>query len=168
MAEKKNNKPAEGQQGTNEISNVRELNVIKENVAMEAFKKIEEERDKKQQAEMVELICVSTYNNIKTRSELRARRREDDITKEKLDATKKLFERVCGFECQIDKSGKLIPDEKKPIPADQRLTLNEYKEEKNKLEEDFRKKSSESDAVLNKDLQELRNSYEGRFRYWWD
>jgi hypothetical protein len=168
MAEKnKNNKPAEATQQT-ETVDIRQLNVIKENIAAEAFEEIEKERDKKQKAEMVELICVSTYNNLKTRAELRARRREDDITKNRLEETKGLFERVIGFETVIEKSGKLAPVKDKPIAADQRLTLSEYKEEKSKMEEKFRKEMNESDNTLQKDLQELRNSYEGRFRYWWD
>lgn len=164
---KENKKPAEATQ-QNETIDIRQLNIIKDNVAAEAFEEIEKERDKKQKAEMVELICVSTYNNLKTRAELRARRREDDITKEKLTATKSLFERVIGFETEIAKDGKLSPLKDKPIAADQRLTMTEYKEEKNRLEDEFRKKSSESDKELSKDLTELRNSYEGRFRYWWD
>lgn len=168
MAEKnKNNKPAEATQ-QNETVDIRQLNVIKENIAAEAFEEIEKERDKKQKAEMVEMICVSTYNNLKTRAELRARRREDDITKNRLEETKGLFERVIGFETVIEKSGKLAPVKDKPIAADQRLTLSEYKEEKSKMEEKFRKEMNESDNTLQKDLQELRNSYEGRFRYWWD
>jgi len=168
MAEKKNNKPAEATQQNNETVDIRQLNVIKENIAAEAFEEIEKERDKKQKAEMVELICVSTYNNLKTRAELRARRREDDITKKRLEETKGLFERVIGFETVIDKSGKLLPVKDKPVAADQRLTLNEYKEEKRKMEDKFRKEMQESDSALQKDLQELRDSYEGRFRYWWD
>ena len=151
-----------------EGQDIRQLNVIKQNVAEEAFEQIEKNRDEKQKHELMDAICSSTYNNLRTRAELRQRRREDDITKEKLEATKKLFERVIGMETEITKEGKLKPIKDKPIPEDQRLTLSQYKDEKRKMEDEFRKKSSESDKKLDEELRELRNSYEGQYRPWWD
>lgn len=110
-------------------------------------------------------IGVATYNNVKTRAELRARRREDDITKEKLECTKKLLERLIGFETEIV-NGCLVATKtkcKEPV-----LTPLEYKEERKKLDEEIRKKISESNKILDKDLRELRDSYEGRYEWWWD
>jgi hypothetical protein len=123
-----------------------------------------EEADKKKR-EIKDAIGLATYQNVKTRAELRARRREDDITKEKLDGTKKLLERVIGFETEIV-NGRLVPTKnkcKEPV-----LTPTEYKEEKRKLNEEIEKKISESNKQLRKDLDELRASYEGRYAYWWD
>lgn len=123
-----------------------------------------EEADKKKR-EIKDAIGLATYQNVKTRAELRARRREDDITKEKLDGTKKLLERVIGFETEIV-NGRLVPTNnkcKEPV-----LTPTEYKEEKRKLNEEIEKKISESNKQLRKDLEELRASYEGRYAYWWD
>ena len=166
MAKEKNAAPAA--EATQESVDIRSLNVIKTNVAEEAFEQIEKNRDEKQKRDLMDAICVSTYNNLRTRAELRARRREDDITKEKLEATKKLFERVIGMETEITKDGKLKPIKGKTIDEKERLTLSQYKTEKSKLEEDFRKKTNESDKKLDEEMRELRDSYEGQFRPWWD
>jgi carbonic anhydrase/acetyltransferase-like protein (isoleucine patch superfamily) len=96
--------------------------------------------------------------------QLQQRRREDDITKEKLDATKKLVERVLGVECEI-KDGELIPTKKK-IDAKLVLTPTEHEAETKKMEEDFRKKVSESDKQFEDAMRELRNSYEGEYRHY--
>lgn len=126
---------------------------------------MKKDQDEKKKSKIKSAIGVATYDNVKTRAELRARRREDDITKEKLEGTKKLLERLIGFETEIV-NGRLVPTKtkcKEPI-----LTPVEYQEEKKKLQEEIRKKISESNKLLDKDLRELRDSYEGRYEWWWD
>jgi hypothetical protein len=161
--EKENKKPAEN---AAEPQDFKVNNHVDEESLVEAavadMKK--EEADKKKR-EIKDAIGLATYQNVKTRAELRARRREDDITKEKLDGTKKLLERVIGFETEIV-NGRLVPTKnkcKEPV-----LTPVEYKEEKRKLNEEIEKKISESNKQLRKDLEELRASYEGRYQYWWE
>ena len=122
-------------------------------------------RAEQKKREVKNAIGVATYHNAKTRAELRARRREDDITKEKLEGTKKLLERLIGRETEI-KDGCLVPTKNKC--KEPQLTPTEYKEEKRKLNEEIKKKIQESDKELQKDLQEIRASYEGRYAYWWD
>ena len=141
-------------------------NLVNEQSLVEsAMTNIEKGKNEKKVREIEEAIGLATYTNSKTRAELRARRREDDITKEELDGTKKLLERLIGFECEI-KNGVLVPTKNKcKEPA---LTPVQYKDEKKKLKEEIRKKISESNKELDNDLREIRNSYEGRYAYWWD
>lgn len=160
MAEKtKKDAPAEEQKfETNNLVNEQSL-------VESAMTNIEKGKNEKKVREIEEAIGLATYTNSKTRAELRARRREDDITKEELDGTKKLLERLIGFECEI-KNGVLVPTKNKCKEA--ALTPVQYKDEKRKLKEEIRKKISESNKELDNDLREIRNSYEGRYAYWWD
>ena len=141
-------------------------NLVNEQSLVEsAMTNIEKGKNEKKVREIEAAIGLATYTNSKTRAELRARRREDDITKEELDSTKKLLERLIGFECEI-KNGVLVPTKNKcKEPA---LTPVQYKDETNKLKEEIRKKISESNKELDNDLKEIRSSYEGRYVYWWD
>lgn len=160
MAEKKN------EVKTQEKDDFKAGNLVNEPSLVEAaMADLKKDKDEKKKREIKDAIGMATFVNSKTRAELRARRREDDITKEKLDGTKKLLERLIGFETEI-KDGCLVPTKNKC--KESALTPTEYKDEKKKLEEDIRKKIQESDKELDKDLREIRNSYEGRYQYWWD
>lgn len=141
-------------------------NLVNEPSLVEAaMADMKKDKDEKKKKEIRDAIGMATFDNSRTRAELRARRREDNITKEKLDATKKLLERLIGVETEI-KDGCLVPTKNKcKEPA---LTPVEYKEEKRKLSEEIDKKIRESNKELDKDLREIRNSYEGRYQYWWD
>ncbi len=141
-------------------------NLLGDKAIVDAMAEIDKEKDEKKKNEAKTALGCATYHNAKTRAELRARRREDDITKEKLDGTKKLLERLIGVETEI-KDGCLVPTKTK-IADDQRLTPTEYKEEKRKLADEISKKISESNKQLRKDLEELRHSYEGRYEWWWE
>lgn len=146
---------------------VRDGNMITDVLALDAFKEIEKEKDEKKKRDAKQAICAATYMNMKTRAQLRARRREDDITKEKLTATKDLLERTIGVRCEITEGGRLKPT-KEVVPEDQRLTLSEYREERDKLNQNIVKKMRESDEVLNKDVREIRESLESEYTSWWD
>lgn len=161
MAEKKKEESK-----TQEVNDFKVNNHIDEGSLVEAaMADMKKDRDDEKKRKIRDVIGQATYQNVKTRAELRARRREDDITKEKLDGTKKLLERVIGYECEI-KDGRLVPTKTKcKEPA---LTPVEYKDEKRKLNDEISKKISESNKQLDKDLRELRDSYEGRYCYWWD
>lgn len=164
MAKKEEEKKTQGQgQETNDF---KVSNLVNEPSLVEAaMADLKKDKDDKKKSQIKDAIGMATFVNSKTRAELRARRREDDITKSKLESTKKLLERLIGFETEI-KDGCLVPTKNKCTePA---LTPTEYKEEKKKLDEEIRKKIQESDKELAKDLAEIRNSYEGRYQYWWD
>ena len=164
MAEKKETKtnvPAKENENEFRVNNV----IDESKIVDAAMDEMQKEKDEEKKREVKNAIGVATYHNAKTRAELRARRREDDITKEKLEGTKKLLERLIGRECEI-KDGCLVPTKNKC--KDPQLTPTEYKEEKQKLNEEIKKKIQESSKQLDKDLREIRSSYEGRYAYWWD
>lgn len=159
----KETKPAAAEQQKDEnVPN----NLVNEPALVEAaMANIKKSKDEKKTQEIETAIGMATFDNLKTRAELRARRREDDITKEKLDGTKVLLERLIGFECEI-KDGCLVPTKNKcKEPA---LSPVEYKDAKKELQKEIDKKISESNKQLDKDMREIRNSYEGRYQYWWD
>lgn len=159
----KETKPAAAEQQKDEnVPN----NLVNEPALVEAaMANIKKNKDEKKTQEIENAIGMATFDNLKVRAELRARRREDVITKEKLDGTKVLLERLIGFECEI-KDGCLVPTKNKcKEPA---LSPVEYKDAKKELQKEIDKKISESNKQLDKDLREVRNSYEGRYQYWWD
>ena len=164
MAKKEEEKKAQAQEV--DENDFRTNNLINEPSLVEAaMADLKKDKDEKKKSEIKTAIGEATYYNSKTRAERRARRREDRITGEKLEKSKVLLERLIGFECEIV-NGCLVPTKtkcKEPV-----LTPTEYKEEKRKLEESIRTKMQESDKELSKDLNEIRNGYEGRYRPWWD
>jgi len=162
MAEKTKKETHEVAQGVEGA--IRTGNQVTDTAIENALAEINKEKDEKKKREAKKRICIATYVNRKTLLQLQQRRREDDITKEKLDATKKLVERVLGVECEI-KEGELIPTKKK-IDAKLVLTPTEHEAETKKMEEDFRKKVSESDKQFEDAMRELRNSYEGEYRHY--
>lgn len=162
MAEKTKKEAQEATQGVEGA--IRTGNQVTDTAIENALAEIEKEKDDKKKRAAKKQICIATYVNRKTLLQLQQRRREDDITKEKLDATKKLVERVLGVECEI-KDGELIPTKKK-IDAKLVLTPTEHEAETKKMEEDFRKKCSESDKQFEDAMRELRNSYEGEYRHY--
>lgn len=153
-----------------ELSGIRKSNILGENAIITAMEQIQKEKDEEQARDAKIALCAITYYNAKQREIYNKSRREDHILEEKLEASKKLFERYIGYECTITKEGKLEPDKKKKIADDQRLTAAELQREKDKLNEETRKKISESDKKYSDALRELRDSYEGKYRWYdsWD
>jgi hypothetical protein len=160
--EKEEKKAQEATQGVEGA--IRTGNQITDKAITDALAEIEKEKDDKKKRAAKRQLCIATYVNRKTLLQLQQRRREDDITKEKLDATKKLLERLLGVECEI-KDGECIPTKKK-IDAKEVLTPTEHEAETKKMEEDFKKKVSESDKQYEAAMRELRNSYEGEYRHY--
>ena len=160
--EKEEKKAQEATQGVEGA--IRTGNQVTDTAIENALAEINKEKDDKKKRAAKKQICIATYVNRKTLLQLQQRRREDDITKEKLDATKKLVERVLGVECEI-KDGELIPTKKK-IDAKLVLTPTEHEAETKKMEEEFKKKVSESDKQYEDAMRELRNSYEGEYRHY--
>lgn len=161
MAEKKEEKKTQevGVEGS-----IKTGNQVTDNAIEAALKEINEEKDDKKKREAKKQLCIATYVNRKTLLQLQLRRREDDITKEKLNASKTLLERLLGVECEI-KDGECIPTKKK-IDAKLKLTPLEHEKETKKMEEEFSKKVSESNQKYDDAIRELRNSYEGQYRHY--
>ena len=130
----------------NVLDQIKNGNLMKEANVKAAIDEIEKQKDEKQKNEAMNMICTAKYSNSKALLELRARRREEKNTKEYLAKTKELLDSVL--------SGKITP--------------TEHKKQRDDLREEFRKKNRESDNQLTEEMQELRNSFEGSWQYWWD
>lgn len=130
----------------NVLDQIKNGNLMKEANVKAAIDEIEKKKDEKQKNEAINMICAAKYSNSKALLELRARRREEKNTKEYLTKTKELLDNVLA--------GKITP--------------TEHKKQRDDLREEFRKKNRESDNQLTEEMQELRNSFEGRWQYWWD
>ena len=169
MAKKEEEKKGTTTEVTLEDDGLRKNNILAGNAIDAALEEITKEKNDQQKRSAKVALCAITYYNQKARAELRKRRREDDIQAEKLAKSKEIFERYIGVECEIQKDGKLKPTGKK-VADDKRLTDVEVRQEKDKLNEEIRKKMSESDKQWSKDIAELRSSYEGQYRWYdnWD
>ena len=165
MAEKKDEKKTSVTKESEEttVDAIRTGNQITDDAIGAALAEINKEKDDNKKREAKQL-CIATYVNRKTVLQLQQRRREDKITKEKLDASKSLLERLLGVECEI-KDGECIPTQKK-IDAKMRLTPLQHEAETKKMEEEFSKKVSESNKEFDNAMRELRNSYEGQYRHY--
>lgn len=130
----------------NVMEQIKNGNLLKEANVKAAIEEIEKQKDNKQKNEAIDMICTAKYSNSKALLELRARRREEKNNKEFLTATKNVLDEVLG--------GKITP--------------TDYKKKREDLREEFRKKNRESDNQLREEMQELRESFEGRWQYWWD
>lgn len=130
----------------NVLDQIKNGNLMKETNVKAAIDEIEKRKDEKQKNDAINMICAAKYSNSKALLELRARRREEKNTKEYLTKTKELLDNVLA--------GKITP--------------TEHKKQRDDLREEFRKKNRESDNQLTEEMQELRNSFEGRWQYWWD
>jgi len=160
--EKEEKKGQETPQGVE--SSIKTGNQITDKAIEDALAEINQEKDDKKKRQAKKQLCIATYVNRKTLLQLQQRRREDDITKEKLSASKTLLERLLGVECEI-KDGECVPTKKK-IDAKLVLTPTEHETETKKMEEEFRKKVQDSDKQFDDAMRELRNSYEGEYRHY--
>lgn len=128
------------------MEQIKNGNILAEANVKAAIEEIQKQKDEKQKKEAMDMICRAKYLNNKALLELRARRREEKNNKEYLTETKNILDEVLG--------GKITP--------------TEYKKKCDDLREEFRKKNRESDNQLSEEMQELRESFEGRWQYWWD
>ena len=151
---------------TQEGDDFKKGNLVNETGLVEAaMADLKKDKDEKKVEEIKCAIARATYVNSKVRAQLRARRREDNITKEKLTATKELLEQLIGFETEI-KDGCLEPTKTKcKLPA---ITPSEFDKKLKELNDRIAKKIEESNRQLEEDLKEIRNSYEHRYANWWD
>lgn len=130
----------------NVMEQIKNGNILAEANVKAAIEEIQKQKDEKQKKEAMDMICRAKYLNNKALLELRARRREEKNNKEYLTETKNILDEVLG--------GKITP--------------TEYKKKCDDLREEFRNKNRESDHQLSEEMQELRESFEGRWQYWWD
>lgn len=127
----------------NVMDEVKKENTIKDPNVQAALDKIQKDIDERQQLEVRNMIMCSKYINTKKLIQLRARRREEKITKESLVKSKEILDKVLAGE----------------------ITTTQYKDEWQKAKEEEAKAMREADRELSKELNELRNSYTGEYRY---
>lgn len=130
----------------NVMEQIKSGNMLKESNVQAAIAEIEKQKDEKQKKDAMDMICVAKYNNIKALLELRARRREEKATKAYLSETKKVLDDALA--------GKITP--------------TDYKKKRSEFKETCRKEQRDSNRILDEELIELQNSFEGRYSYWWD
>ena len=147
---KETKKPAEKAEGKlvelteeNVQDEVRNGNLLKDKNVQAALENIQKEEDEHQVQEAQNMIMCAKYTNTKELFQTRARRREAKITKEALAECTEVLNDVLA--------GKLTPIEYR----------NKKREIMKKKEDAFR----ESDKQLRNDLEELRNSFTGRYQY---
>lgn len=145
MAEKtKNNKTQEVVVNEeNVVEQVKAGNLLKDKNVSAALDEIEKEQDEARKREAKDAIMCAKYINTKELINLRARRAEEKITKAALAKSKDLLDQLLG--------GKITPSEYKNLRKDA------TKEKSDAM--------SKADEELVKNMNELRRSYTGQWKY---
>lgn len=143
---------------------LRNANMMTDKAVVAAMEDIEKEKDDEKKQEAKIQICIATYDNRKKVLMKRKRKAEDKLEKYGLEQTHALLERYLGVKCEI-KDGELMPTKNK-IDDKERLTAVEHKRELMKLNKEMREKESVIDEEYRKGVEELRNSYESKYRWY--
>lgn len=146
--EKKDEKKVQEQQldVENVMDVVRKGNLIDEEVIKLGDEKDDAEAKERKIRAYRQAKNQAKYSNLKDLLTLRARRREEKITKEKLTTSKELFDDLCA--------GKITP--------------NEYEEKRKESLKEIQKKFDESNKQLQKEIGELQEQFPGYWCYSWD
>lgn len=145
----------------NVMEQIRKGNLMPTTLHEKVKAEMEEEEEKKKIQLLKNAIGKATLEQRRTLLQLRARRREDKITKEKLTRASELLDKLTGI---CSKPGDNF---NKPLDEKELITPTQYKTELEKLGKDISDKISESNKTLNVELNELYNSEVGRYRYSW-
>lgn len=145
----------------NVMEQIKKGNLMPTTLHEKVQKEMAEEKEEQQKSKLKRAIGKATYEQKRTLLQLRARRREDNITKEKLTRASELLDKLTGI-CSKpgDNCGK-------PLDEKELITPVQYKDELNKLEEEIGKKINDSNKQLNDELRELNDSEVGCYRYSW-
>lgn len=145
----------------NVMEQIRKGNLMPTTLHKKVKAEMEEEEEKKKIRLLKNAIGKATLEQRRTLLQLRARRREDKITKEKLTRASELLDKLTGI---CSKPGDNF---NKPLDEKELITPTQYKTELEKLDKDISDKISESNKTLNVELNELYNSEVGCYRYSW-
>lgn len=194
MAKNKDNKEqkkapvvaAQAMTTENVMDQVRKGNLMDQSLTKKVLEDIEKEKDEEKARTLKRIILKASYHRILALIQLRARRRESELTLEKLKRAEILEDQVAGFMLSEDKIKKhggkdakltvkvngtdtdfeLKEGEDIWVPAT--ITPAEYHEKERELNADIRKKLTESNEQLSKETKELRDQYPGYYSYDWD
>lgn len=172
----------------------RNNNVPSVDISKNVYEQIAKDKDERLTEQIKSRALRSEYMRRRKLLQLRARRRENDITLEYLKKAEVLQYQMAGFLLNEDhiakmggKDGKLELDivvykdgepskekqtfelkkgEEQWVPAS--ITCTEFDDLCEKLKDDESKAKAKCDADLRKDLQELQAQYPGYFSYSWN
>lgn len=157
----KENKTVTTVNADNVMETIRKGNLMPSTLHEKVQKELADEKEEKQKHLLKNAICKATYEQRHALLTLRARRREDDITKEKLVRASELLDKLTGI---CSKPG---DDLGKQLDEKELITPIQYKDELQKLETEINKKIADSNKQLNDEIRELNSSEIGCYRYSW-
>lgn len=193
----KENKP-QAKPATTDVDNIsvitRNGNVPSVDISKSVYEQITKDKDERLTEQIKSRALRSEYMRKRKLLQLRARRRENDITLEYLKKAEILQYQMAGFLLNEDhiakmggKDGKLELEvvvykdgesskekqtfelkkgEEQWVPAS--ITCTEFDDLCEKLKDDEAKAKAKCDADLRKDMQELQAQYPGYFSYSWN
>ena len=191
MAENKKNAPqTEGAQG-DVMAIIRKGGLIKQAMTQEVEDEIKKEKDDRIKALLKDRILRADYRRLLKLLQVRLRRAEAAITKDILEKSEILQDRLAGFaltEAKLKlhggKDGKLsieiindegtketkefaLPKKGEKVWVPAGITITEYDEKFAELKNEEAKRFAEADKNHQKEQEELENQYPGYFRYEW-
>lgn len=141
---------------TDVMTEIRNKNIGEAELAKTAYKRLQDEQNERLLEEKKRKIAQADYINKRARLMLRARRREEDVTKAYLTETKELLDQLTGY---TDKDGKEVP------PT---LTPNEYEDKRRECVKKKDKGINDSERQFREELNELRFLYPSYWSYEWN
>lgn len=191
MAENKKNAPqTEGAQD-DVMAIIRKGGLIKQAMTQEVKDEIEKEKDDRIKELLKDRILRADYRRLLKLLQVRLRRTEAAITKDILEKSEILEDRLAGFtltEAKLKlhggKDGKLsieiindegtketkefaLPKKGEKVWVPAGITITEYDEKFAELKNEESKRFAEADTNHRKCREELENQYPGYFRYDW-
>lgn len=176
----------------NVMDSIRRGNLMTQVLTKEVEKQINDEKDERLKEELKGRLLKASYRRLSKLLQLRARRRESDITLESVQKSEILEDLLKGFtlteekikrhggkdgvlemEVIVNAEGKKEKqtfklEEGKEIWVPASITMLEFDKMSDDLVSDARKKRTESDNQLDKETKELQLQYPGYFRYSWN
>lgn len=176
----------------NVMDSLRKGNLMQMTLTKQVQEDIQKEKDERKAEALKLRVLKASYRRIQKLLQLRARRRENEITLDTLKKSELLEDSLSGFVLTPDKIKKhggegtkleleviinsegakekrvfeLKEGEEVWVPGS--ITVAEYDDKESELTAEERKRMRESDEQLTKELKELRAQYPGYFSYSWD
>lgn len=176
----------------NVMDSLRKGNLMQMTLTKQVQEDIQKEKDERKAEALKLRVLKASYRRIQKLLQLRARRRENEITLDTLKKSELLEDSLAGFILTPDKIKKhggsenklelevvvnsegakekrvfeLKEGEEVWVPGS--ITIAEYDGKESELTVEERKRVRESDEQLTKELNELRAQYPGYFSYSWD
>lgn len=179
--EEKNIVQAHSVTADNAMEFIRKSNLVSILDTKAVKEEIAKEEDERKQNDLKRAILRASYRRLQALLQVRARRREAEITLEKLKKAELLEDQLTGFVLTEDKIKKhggsnnkltvgdveyaLKDGEEIWVPA--QITIVEYQDKERELTADARKKYDESDKQMRKEMDELQRKYPGYYSYDW-